>query len=74
MKHILIADDDIHINKMLADVLSKGGCRVSHAYSGTEVLLMLSGSKPDLILLDLMLPGLLNEDVLHEISDTPLLL
>ena len=57
MKHILIVDDDIHINKMLDEVLVHERYMVSHAYSGTEALLFLADTKPDLILLDLMLPG-----------------
>ena len=63
MKHILIIDDDIHINDMLDKILTQEGYRVSHAYSGTEALLFLSNSRPDLILLDLMLPGLSGEDI-----------
>lgn len=39
MKKILIIDDDIHINDMLEKVLTQEGYAVSHAYSGTEVLL-----------------------------------
>ena len=63
MKTILIIDDDAHIGNMLEEALSKEGYRVSRAYSGTEALLVLSGTRPDLILLDLMLPGLSGEDV-----------
>lgn len=70
-KQILIIDDDIHINEMLEDVLTKEGYEVSHAYSGTEALLVLKDVKPDLILLDLMLPGLNGEEVLTQITDIP---
>lgn len=73
MKHILIIDDDIHINNMLDDILQQEGYRVSHAYSGTEALLFLSKSKPDLILLDLMLPGLSGEEILTQITDIPVI-
>ena len=73
MRHILIIDDDVNINKMLDAVLTKAGYRVSHAYSGTEALLFLSGEKPDLILLDLMLPGLSGEEVLPEIKGVPVI-
>lgn len=34
MSHILIIDDDIHINEMLEEVLIQEGYQVSHAYSG----------------------------------------
>lgn len=74
MKHILIVDDDIHISNMLFEVLTKEGYKVSRAYSGTETLLLLSSEKPDLILLDLMLPGLTGEEVLEKIKDIPIII
>lgn len=73
MKNILIIDDDIHIGNMLEKILIKEGYIVSRAYSGTEALLVLSGSKPDLILLDLMLPGLDGRDVLPHIKGIPVI-
>lgn len=71
MKNILIIDDDVHIGNMLEETLVNEGYSVSRAYSGTEALLVLSQSKPDLILLDLMLPGLNGEDVLPHIKGIP---
>lgn len=73
MKNILIIDDDIYINDMLEKVLVQEGYLVSHAYSGTEALLLLQNSIPDLILLDLMLPGLAGEEVLPKISNIPVI-
>lgn len=73
MSHILIIDDDIHINEMLEEVLIQEGYQVSHAYSGTEALLFLANEKPDLILLDLMLPGLTGEEVLSQIEKIPVI-
>ena len=43
------------------------------AYSGTEAVLLLSRSTPDLVLLDLMLPGLSGEEVLPHIKDIPVI-
>ena len=43
------------------------------AYSGTEALYLLSQQKPDLILLDLMLPGLSGEEILPRIQGTPVI-
>ena len=73
MKRILIIDDDIHIGNMLEEALSKEGYQTFRAYSGTEALFILSKSKPDLVLLDLMLPGLNGEDVLPQIKGIPII-
>ncbi len=73
MKKILIIDDDIHIGNMLEEALRGEGYGVFHAYSGTEALLVLSKTKPDLILLDLMLPGLSGEEILPRIKEIPVI-
>lgn len=73
MKKILIIDDDIHIGNMLEETLLQEGYRVFRAYSGTEALLALAQFRPDLILLDLMLPGLNGEDVLPKIKGIPVI-
>jgi DNA-binding response OmpR family regulator len=72
-KKILIIDDDIHIGNMLEETLTKEGYAVSRAYSGTEAVLVLSKMKPDLILLDLMLPGLSGEELLPQIKGIPVI-
>ena len=73
MKKIAIIDDDVHIGNMLTEVLAREGYHVLRAYSGTEALYLLSQNKPDLILLDLMLPGLSGEEVLPHIQDIPVI-
>ena len=73
MKHILIIDDDIHIGNTIEETLKKEGYQISRAYSGTEALYVLSASRPDLILLDLMLPGLSGEEVLPQIKGIPVI-
>ena len=49
---------------MLEEILTKEGYQTARAYSGTEALMYLSSARPDLILLDLMLPGLPGEELL----------
>lgn len=73
MKTILIIDDDIHIGDMLKEVLEREGYGVLRAYSGTEALMLLSSKTPDLVLLDLMLPGLSGEEVLPKIKNIPVI-
>mgnify|MGYP002512885823 FL=1 len=73
MKHILIIDDDIYIGNVIEEALIKEGYQVLRAYSGTEAIYVLSASTPDLILLDLMLPGLSGEEVLSRIKGIPVI-
>lgn len=73
MKTIAVIDDDIYISNMLEEVLRKEGYRVLRAYSGTEALYLLEQNRPDLILLDLMLPGLSGEEVLPKIKGIPVI-
>ena len=73
MKKILIVDDDVSIGNMLEEMLIKESYAVLRAYSGTEALLLLREDKPDLVLLDLMLPGLNGEDVLPHMQDIPVI-
>ena len=68
MAVILIVDDDIAIGDMEQAVLTKAGYNVLRAYSGTEAIQMIMNDRPDLVLLDLMLPGLAGEDVMARIS------
>ena len=68
MKKILVIDDDVHIGNLVQEMLEKEGYSVTRAYSGTEALLVLAKYKPDLILFDLMLPGLNGEELLPKLS------
>lgn len=74
MKKILIIDDDLHIGNVLEETLTNEGYSVSRVYSGTEAVLVLSQTKPDLVLLDLMLPGLSGEEVLPHIKGIPVII
>ena len=64
MSTIMIIDDDVNIGNLEQEVLEREGYSVMRAYSGTEALLLLKDAQPDLVLLDLMLPGLSGEELL----------
>ncbi len=73
MTEILIIEDDMSIGNMLEKTLTNEGYAASRAYSGTEALLLLKESKPSLILLDLMLPGLSGEELLPRLKGIPVI-
>ncbi len=73
MKTILIIDDDAPIGDMLTEVLEREGYGVWRAFSGTEAQLLLAAKTPDLVLLDLMLPGLSGEALLPQIKGVPVI-
>lgn len=70
---IAIIDDDVYIGDMLEEVLQKEGYQTLRAFSGTEALLLLEKNKPDLLLLDLMLPGLSGEEILPKLEGFPVI-
>ena len=72
-KIIAIIDDDVYIGDMLQELLQKNGYDVTRAYSGTEALFVIKNNRPDLILLDLMLPGLSGEELLPQINSIPVI-
>ncbi|MBP3352714.1 MAG: response regulator transcription factor [Lachnospiraceae bacterium] len=63
MSRILIIEDDEDINRLLYKILSREGYQVVQAFSGTEGKLRLEQELPDLILLDLMLPGMKGQEI-----------
>ena len=73
MRTIAVIDHDIHIGNFLEELLQREGYAVLRAYSGTEAVLLLERSRPDLVLLDLMLPGLSGEEVLARLQGTPVI-
>ncbi len=66
--HILVVDDDASIRRLLDLLLSDTGYRVTTASSGEEALAYLDLVTPDLILMDLMLPGLDGQETTRRIK------
>jgi two-component system cell cycle response regulator len=66
---ILIVDDDPTNVKLLAAKLGDGHYTILKAYSGEEALRMAKGEKPDLVLLDVMMPGVNGFDVTAQMKN-----
>lgn len=64
---ILVVEDDEDINKILRRFLEREKYEVVSAFSGTEARLQLHMSTFDLVILDLMLPGISGEELIKEI-------
>ena len=70
MPRILIVEDDTDINNSTAEYLRRKGCQCSQAFSGTEGRLLWQAGGIDLLLVDLMLPGLSGSELIGEIRKT----
>jgi len=68
---ILVVDDEPDITALVAYHLAKEGYRVATASSGAEALKSAAEGSPDLVILDLMLPGASGYDVLQELRRKP---
>lgn len=69
MKKVLIVDDDVFLTGLYATLLQKEGVKVDVVNSGTDALNWLSTSTPDLIVLDIHMPGMKGTDVLRAIRN-----
>lgn len=67
-KKILVIDDEPMVTKMVADVLTSRGHDVTTASEGYDGLLKAIAEQPDLILLDVVMPGLDGHDVLKRLQ------
>jgi CheY-like chemotaxis protein len=67
MKRVLVVDDEPAIRALVSASLESVGYRVTAFAAGTEALASLPDSRPDLILLDIGLPGLSGADVLRRL-------
>ena len=70
MPRILLIEDDTDINNAVCEYLTRQGCRCRQAFSGTEGLLYWRQEGADLLVVDLMLPGLNGQVLLAEVRRT----
>ncbi|KQL17528.1 response regulator transcription factor [Cytobacillus solani] len=66
--NILVVEDDNDISQLLCSIIKRSGYAPQPAFSGTEAMIYLERQEWDLVLLDLMLPGMSGEEILAEIS------
>ena len=66
---ILVVEDDNDINKLLCNIIRKSGYTAQSAYSGTEAMLYIKKREWDMVLLDLILPGITGEEALLRIRE-----
>lgn len=70
-KKVMIVEDDEHISKVYEIKLAKEGIETSLAVNGDEAVVKITKEKPDLILLDLMIPKKDGFGVLEDIKKVP---
>ena len=70
MKSILVVEDELSIARIVRDYLERAGFEVAHVADGNAAMASVRGAKPDLIVLDLGLPGRDGLDVLREVRRT----
>src|SRR3990170_892645 len=68
---ILVVDDTPANVKLLGDLLGSKGYQVSTAVNGEEALAKVAAEKPDLVLLDVMMPGMSGYEVCRKIRENP---
>ncbi|CAG7626320.1 response regulator transcription factor [Paenibacillus allorhizosphaerae] len=66
---ILVVEDDNDINQLLCNIIRNSGYSPQSAFSGTEAMIYLEKQEWDMVLLDLMLPGMTGEKILAAISE-----
>jgi CheY-like chemotaxis protein len=71
MKRLLIVDDELAIVEALQDILAVEGYDVATAFNGVDGLQRMAGSRPDLVLLDLMMPVMDGREMLRRMREDP---
>lgn len=70
-QHVLLIEDEPNIAEAISFILSRDGLRVSHVADGSEALDRVRNDRPDLVILDHMLPGMSGLDILTALRADP---
>jgi CheY-like chemotaxis protein len=68
---VLIIDDEIHIRRLISQMLELAGYQVLEAASGPEALRLIEETRPDVITCDIFMPGMTGFDVLEALKSEP---
>jgi CheY-like chemotaxis protein len=71
MKKILIADDEPRLRLLVRLSLEEDGCTVLEAGNGEEALRLVRDEKPDLVILDVAMPGIYGTEVCERLRSNP---
>lgn len=69
--HVLLIEDEVNIAEAIRFLLTREGFRVSHLADGSEALARVRSDRPDLLILDHMLPGLSGIEILQALRADP---
>ena len=71
MKHIIVVEDNAAIRKLFCTILKKQGYEVSDFADGESVLSGIANLRPDLLILDILLPDINGTELISKIRATP---
>ncbi len=70
-RHVLLVEDEPNIVEAIRFLLTRDGWHVDSHADGTDAVEVIEAAKPDLVILDLMLPGRSGMDILRDLRDRP---
>lgn len=68
MAHILVVEDDVQFRQMLLDMLQQDGHQLASAGDGAEAIKLLATLRPDVIITDILMPGMDGVELIMALS------
>ena len=70
-KHVVLVEDEVHIAEAIRFLLSQEGWRDETLANGSSAVEVIRNATPDLVMLDVMLPGKSGFEILHDLRNDP---
>lgn len=70
-KHVILVEDEVNIAEAIRFLLGREGWRVETLANGGTAVEIIRKGRPDLVMLDVMLPGKTGFEILHELREDP---